>query len=316
MKSPENDFARELTSFLGQYLPGQRNASRHTVAAYRDTFKLFLRYCQIVHQIRPDQLRLNRITYPLVVGFLDWLEQDRHNKIATRNQRLAAVHAFCLFVQTDTPDHLNEWQRILAIPRKKTPRPLIPFLTTDEMTILLQQPRSGSRDQVLLATLYDTGARVQELLDLTPRDIRLDPPAVVTLRGKGQKTRQVPILQNTRQLLENYLRKARSAPGYAEPPVFLNQYRTPLTRRGVSYLVDKYVEQAQGVVGFHVQDRITPHVFRHSKAVHMLQAGINLVYIRDFLGHATITSTEIYARADTAMKREALEKADLGLTTK
>lgn len=165
---------------------------------------------------------------------------------------------------------------------------------------------------MLLATLYDTGARVQELLDLTAQNIRLDAPAVVTLHGKGQKSRHVPLMPNTRQLLIDYLKTARRTPGYANPPIFLNQYGTSLTRRGVSYLVDKYVQQAQTVPGFQVQGRITPHVFRHSRAVHMLQAGINLVYIRDFLGHATVTSTEIYARADTEMKRKALERVDYG----
>ena len=315
MKSPENDFARALTAFLGQYLPGERNASRLTIAAYRDTFKLFLRYCQSVHQIRPHQLQLRQITRPLVLGFLDWLEGERQNSIATRNQRLAALRAFGLYVQPDSPEHLQEWQRILAIPTKKKPRPLIPFLTTEEMKILLQQPLPGTRDQVLLATLYDTGARVQELLDLTARDIRLEAPAVVTLHGKGQKSRQVPLMPNTRQLLADYMKIARRAPGYAAPPLFLNQYRTSLTRRGISYLVDKYMQKARGIPGFQVQGRVTPHVFRHSRAVHMLQAGINLVYIRDFLGHATITSTEIYARADTELKRKALETVDFGFDT-
>jgi site-specific recombinase XerD len=120
-------------------------------------------------------------------------------------------------------------------------------------------------------------------------------------------------MPNTRQLLTDYLKTAQHTPGYADPPIFLNQYGTALTRRGVSYLVDKYVQQARSLASFHAQGRITPHVFRHSRAVHMLQAGINLVYIRDFLGHATVTSTEIYARADTEMKRQALERVDYGL---
>lgn len=230
--------------------------------------------------------------------------------MATRNQRLAVVWAFYLDVQSETPEHLDEWQRILAIPSKKNPRPLIPFLTIEEMRIVLQQPRPGTRNQVLLATLYDTGSRVQELLDLTAQDIRLDTPAAVTLHGKGQKSRHAPLMPNTRQLLADYLRTARHTPGYANPPIFLNQYGTALTRRGVSYLVNKYVQLASAVSGFQVPGRITPHVFRHSRAVHMLQAGINLVYIRDFLGHATVTTTEIYARADTEMKCQALERVD------
>lgn len=317
MKPRDHDFAKHLATFLGQYLPGQRNASAHTVAAYRDTFKLFLRFCTHKAHLPPERMRMATVTQPLVLDFLDWLEQDRQCSVATRNQRLAALQAFCRYVQSDAPEHLDELQRILAIPSKKAPQPVIPYLTTTEMKILLEQPQPGTRDQVLLAVLYDTAARVQELIDLTHRDVRLAPPAIVTLHGKGRKVRQVPLMRPTRDLIAAYLTGARRTPGYApaDAPLFVNQYRQPLTRRGVSYIVQKYVEQARAVPDFHGAGHITPHVFRHSRAVHMLQAGINLVYIRDFLGHATIASTEIYFRADTEMKRQALESAALSFNT-
>lgn len=317
MKSPNNDFARHLTRFLGQYLPGQRNASTHTIAAYRDTFKLFLQFCATEAHLPPEKIRLATLTQPLVLDFLAWIEQERECSIATRNHRLAALHAFCRYLQLESPEHLEELQRILAIPTKKTPRPVIPHLTVEEMTILLRQPAPGSRDRALLALLYDTGARVQELIDATRRDVRLMAPAVMTLHGKGRKSRQVPLMTNTRALLAAYLQTARRTPGYApeDVPVFTNQAGAPLTRRGVSYILQKYVDQAQKDSAFQVAARVTPHVFRHSRAVHMLQAGINLVYIRDFLGHATISSTEIYARADTETKRQALQQASLELAT-
>jgi site-specific recombinase XerD len=216
---------------------------------------------------------------------------------------------------------LDEIQRILAIPIKKKPKPVISFLTINEMEIFLQQPDrnkdSGKRDLVLLATLYDTAARVQELIDLKIKDIRLDSPAVITLHGKGRKSRQVPIMKNTRDLLAEYLKVYQGHSGYAlqDAPVFYNQYKTKLTRRGVSYIINKYVVMAKKTQNFHTETVITPHVFRHSRAAHMLQAGINLVYIRDFLGHTSITSTEIYAKADSEMKRKALESAYLDLKT-
>jgi site-specific recombinase XerD len=321
MKIKENDFARHISSFLSKYLPGQLNSSPNTVASYRDTFKLFLCFCESEKGYKPESIRMEIITKGLIEEYLNWLENGRQCSIATRNQRLAAIHAFCKYVQRESLENLDEIQRILAIPIKKKPKPVISFLTINEMEILLQQPDrnkdSGKRDLVLLATLYDTAARVQELIDLKIKDIRLDSPVVITLHGKGRKSRQVPIMKNTRDLLAEYLKVYQGHSGYAlqDAPVFYNQYKTKLTRRGVSYIISKYVVMAKKTQDFHTETVITPHVFRHSRAAHMLQAGINLVYIRDFLGHTSITSTEIYAKADSEMKRKALESAYLDLKT-
>jgi len=320
MSKKENDFAKYLSYFFSKYLPGQQNASIHTIASYRDSFKLFLTFWEDEKGCRAETIRLDMITRQSVIGFLDWLEEKRKCLVATRNQRLSALHAFFRYIQRESPENLFEIQKILAIPMKRKPKPVIPYLRVDEMRILLQQPnrlsKSGRRDLVLLAVLYDTAARVSELIGLTYRDIRLDKPAVVRLRGKGRKSRQVPIMGSTRDLLEEYL-KSHSASGIApdDTPVFLNQQKRKLTRRGVSYIINKYVEMARQVPRFNNSATITPHVFRHSKSMHMLQAGINLVYIRDFLGHCSITSTEVYARADSEMKRKALESAYLELDT-
>jgi len=319
MKKHVNDFAKNLTYFLAQYLPGQRNVSPNTVASYRDTFKLFLTFFEEKKNLRAECIRMETITKDSVVDFLGWLETTRKSSIATRNQRLSALHAFFRNVQKETPENLFEIQKILAIPMKKKPKPVIPFLVADEMKIFLEQPNraseSGERDLVLMAVLYDTAARVQELIDLTRRDIRLDKPAVITLHGKGQKTRQVPIMENTKDLLTAYLCRCNQTGGCAPPdaPIFYNQQKKKLTRRGVAYIIHKYAEMARKNPAFHNHDTITPHVFRHSRAIHMLQAGINLVYIRDFLGHSNVTSTEIYARADSEMKRKALESAYMEL---
>jgi site-specific recombinase XerD len=321
MKKIENDFAKHLSYFLSKYLPGHVNSSPNTVASYRDAFKLFLSFCELEKGYKPERIRMRIITKDLIIDFLDWLENSRQCSIATRNQRLAAIHAFCRYVQRESLENLYEIQKILSIPTKKKPRPVIPFLTIQEIEILLKQPNrakeSGKRDLVLLATLYDSGARVQELIDLKIKDIRLDNPAVITLHGKGRKSRQVPIMKNTHALLVEYLKWYKGHNGFAfeDAPVFYNQYKTKLTRRGISYIINKYVEKAKKANEFHSETVVTPHVFRHSRAAHLLQAGVNLVYIRDFLGHTTISSTEIYARADSEMKRKALESAYLDLET-
>ena len=163
----------------------------------------------------------------------------------------------------------------------------------------------------LMAVMYDSAARVQEIIDLKIKDVRLDKPAVITLHGKGKKIRVVPITEKTKNLLEAYLRYHHGNPGFAnmEQYVFVNQKKQQLTRWGVSYILNKYVDLASKHEGFDVRFPITPHVFRHSKSVHLLQSGVNLIYIRDFLGHTDCSTTQIYAKADTETRRKALEAA-------
>jgi integrase/recombinase XerD len=317
----ENDFSRYLTNFLSCYLPGQRNVSTNTIASYRDGFKLFLTFFDEIKGIKPEKITLKRITKELVVEFLLWLEEGRKCSIATRNQRLAALHAFVRYIQKESPENLYEIQKILGIQSKKSPKPMIPYLTADELKILFEQPdrrtKDGRRDLVLLTILYDTAARVQELVDLRICDVRLAAPAVVTLHGKGDKTRQVPIMGKTQNLLQQYIKENKWNAGIAETerPLFCNQQHKKLSRWGISYIITKYVELSQLNPNFCVRFPVTPHVIRHSKAMHLLQANINLIYIRDFLGHVDVSTTEVYARADSEMKRKALENAYPDLVT-
>jgi len=306
------DFARYLTDYLSIYLPGQRNLSVHTIASYRDTFKLFLIFCEREKGISPEHLTLAHIDDDMIRAFMTWIETARNCSVATRNQRLAAVHAFFRYVQAEMPERLMMHQRILAIPLKKTGKPAVSYLTTEALEALLKQPdrntRAGRRDVVLLTVLYDSGARVGELTDLLVRDIRLTQPATITLKGKGRKVRHVPLMSNTVSLLKDYLEERRlMATHNLDHPLFFNSRREKLTRAGISYIINKYVEVARNSVV--LPDKVSPHLLRHTKAMHLLQANVNLVYIRDFLGHASVTTTEIYARADTQMKRLALEKA-------
>lgn len=307
------DFAKALSNYLGMYLPGQRNVSTNTIRSYRDTFKLLLMYCQQSHRRSVDRLCLKDIDKALVISFLDWLENDRGNGIATRNQRLACIHGFYRYLHIEDPTGLLQYQQILSIPSKKAPVATVSHLTPDALTLILAQPdtsiSSGRRDLVLLSTLYDTGARVQELIDLSVRDVRFDPPAIISLTGKGRKTRQVPLTTNTVSLLKQYIKEVfGDIGGTADRPLFHNRMHSRLTRAGIAYILKKYVKQAREKSEI-VPTNVSPHQMRHTKAMLLLQSGVNLIYIRDLLGHVDIATTEIYARADTEMKRIALESA-------
>lgn len=307
------DFARMLTTYLSVYLPGQKNASPHTIQSYRDTFKLLLTYCQLVRGLVIEKLSLNDIDDQLIVDFLEWLETERGNQITTRNQRLACIHAFYRYLQIEEPIGIWAHQKILAIPMKRASRPVISHLTPEALRLLLAQPdretRNGRRDAVMLAVLYDSGARVQELLNLRVRDIRLEPPPLLTLTGKGNKSRQVPLMSPTVKLLTQYMAEWQlSRREMLDSPVFFNRCRQKMTRAGVAFILSKYAAQTRQLFAG-IPEHVTPHMLRHSKAMHLLQAGVNLVYIRDLMGHADIATTEIYARADTELKRKALEQA-------
>jgi site-specific recombinase XerD len=316
-----NDFAWYLSLFLSKYLPGQRNLSVNTIASYRDTFKLFLVFCDDAKGLKPEKVTFNSVTQKTITDFLEWIERKRKCSIATRNQRLSAIHAFFRYVQKESPNNLFEIHRILKIPLKKKPKPLVPYLSSDELKILFEQPdlnlKQGRRDLVLLVLMYDTAARVSELIDLKIGDIRLSSPSVVALHGKGDKTRHVPITGKTKNHLAAYLEEhKRYHWGIAteDTPVFFNQQHKKLSRWGVSYILKKYVEMAGKNTKFSIDIAVTPHVLRHSKAMGLLQAGVNLIYIRDFLGHSNVVTTEIYARADTEMKRKAIESAYMDLS--
>lgn len=308
-----------MTSFFKKYLPGQKNLSPNTIRAYADAFKLLLIYCEEEKGIKSDRLKLENIDRELVSGFLDWLEEIRGCKTTTRNQRLIALHSFCRYVQKISPENMDNLQSVIQIDYKKSKKAIVPYLTEKQMKLLLAQPDGNTwqlfRDKVMLAVLYDTGARVQELCDLRIKDVRLESPAVITLTGKGNKVRQVPIMSGTQKLLKIYLEKHKGNAGISrgDNPLFVNQRRQKLSRWGVSHIIDKYVDMAKEK-GLDVDFSITAHVFRHSKAVHMVHAGINLIYIRDFLGHVDCATTEIYAKIDTETKRKAIEAACKDIT--
>lgn len=308
------DFSFHLTNFLTTYMSGQRNSSINTIKNYRDAFKLFLIFCKEEKNIIPEKLTISKITSQLIQDYYNWLQTSRGCSINSRNHRRTALNSFFGYLQIEAPEHMFLCQKILAIPKKKSPQTVVGFLTPQAMTDLLGMPnqlnKAERKELVILTLLYDTGARVSELCGIKIRDIRLEAPAIITLTGKGNKTRHVPIMKNTVTLLQQYL----SDIGYgnlksSDYPLFVNCHNAQYTRKGISYIISKYEKRANEQSIQLAEFKITPHIFRHSKAMHLYQAGIDLIYIRDILGHVDISTTEIYAKLDTERKRDALERA-------
>jgi site-specific recombinase XerD len=308
------DFAKHLTAFFTEYLVAERGASFHTIRAYSNTFMLLLNYMDKHEHIKADKLSLNHITREVVLNFLDWLQNNRKSGNATRNGRLAALRSFFTYMQYEDPKRIGQWQNILSIKIKKYEKTSVDYLSVDGIKLLLDQipvdSKPGRRNLSLIALLYDSGARVQELIDLTPLSLNLIKPYYVTLFGKGGKKRIVPLQDEQVKLLQSYMEENRlNESAFNQRPLFSNNRGGKLTNSGITYILNLYANNARIQNPELIPNKISPHTLRHSKAMHLLQAGVNLVYIRDILGHVSIQTTEIYARADSKQKREALESA-------
>jgi site-specific recombinase XerD len=306
------DFPSMLSDFLLKELPNIRNQSSNTIISYRDTYVRLLIYCRDVLSIKPERISVTDLTAERLVDYLNWLEQDCNNSINTRNQRLAAIHSLFRYIQMQSPEYLFQCQQILGIPYKKAEKHPVGYLSEDETKTLLSTPdtstRKGRRDQALLTLLYDSGARVQELVDLRVGDLRLNTPAQVKLTGKGRKTRCVPLMDKTVALLRQYLLENNiDTPVSFEHPLFFNSQRKKLTRQGVAYILCKYADLCN------IQ-QVSPHKLRHTKAMHLTEADVNPIFIRDFLGHTDLKVTEIYSKTSIKMKKAALDKMNSGKT--
>jgi site-specific recombinase XerD len=316
MKSTKTaDFAYLLSKFLSVYLAGQRNFSEHTILSYRDTFKLLLEFLRDEKKLSPDKLVLTDFSKQIILDFVEWLKTVRGSSVATCNQRMGAIHSFFEFVQYEHPEKAGLCQDILGVKMFRTPQAVVSYLSIDAVQAILSQPnmstRSGVRDATLLSLLYDTGARVQELVDLTIGDVRFVSPATARLVGKGHKARIVPLLHGIESLLREYLKTLPQMPVVDNTrPLFCNRDGEKFTRGGIAYTLRKYADIARKDNPTLIPEKISPHIFRHSKAMHLLQADVNLIYIRDLLGHTNVKTTEVYARADSTAKRKALEKAN------
>lgn len=308
------DFAKYLQSFFHKYLLGNFGASANTIRAYKKSFNLLVTFMSKVKGIPPHKLELKHLNKQSIEDFLMWLEIHCNNSISTRNNRYAAICSFCKYLQYSVPDRLAEWQNIRSIKNKKGFSKVMNYLSIDGIKLLLEQVSietfASRRDLAMLALLYDSGMRVQELVDLSPSCIRLEYPYYIRVTGKGNKQRDIPLQKEQISLLQQYINENHLLrPERQSRPLFFNRSRGKLTTAGVTYILKKYAKSARAINSQLIPEIISPHVFRHSKAMHLLQAGVNIVYIRDFLGHASVQTTERYARADSKQKREALEAA-------
>lgn len=307
------DLGVHLRRFLGEYLPRQRSASPCTVRAYRDALKLLLTSVAEVKRGSVAALQLSDIDRVAVLAFLESIETRRDNSVSTRNHRLAAIRSFFRFVSSTSPESVEQCARIVGIPLKRDDSRTVDYLTLDEIQAVLRQvvvdAHEGRRDDALLHFLYNTGARIQEALDVRRGDLVLDKPPHVLLRGKGRKERLCPLWADTVERLQRLL---DDRPADAEPtsPVFTSRGGRPLTRFGAGYILEKYVRRAIPHCPSLERKNIHPHTLRHTTAMHLLQAGVDLNTIRCWLGHASVTTTNRYVEIDLEMKRRAIEGVD------
>lgn len=304
-----NNLSKYLNTYFNEYLLMQKNVSHNTVLSYKYSFNAFLCFCIKYKNIGIKKISLDLFTKEVITEFLDYLENIKKNSISTRNLRFQNICSFLKFVYPNESSRMLQFQKVFDIPMKKDVNKPMEYLTVEALKILLEQPNistvSGRKDLTLLATLYDTGARVSELINLKVRDVKFDVnTTTVKLLGKGSKIRIVPIIGNTSDLLKNYISEHQLNEKY-DDYLFTSQLKKPLTEPGIKYIIEKYRLLAEKEYPL-IPKSINPHMFRHSKAMHLLESGVNYIYIRDFLGHANIKTTEIYAKISVEQKKKAL----------
>jgi site-specific recombinase XerD len=310
-----NALAQTIHGFFGPYLREQRGLSRHTVLSYRDTLALLLRFIADTQKTDVASLDLDSLTAEAVLEFLNHLESKRHNKPSSRNVRLSAIHAFARYVAIRSPERLRQAQQLLGVPFKRAGTSLIEYFEHDEIRAILdsvdRHSSQGSRDYALLALMFNTGARVQEIVDLGGSDLQLQSPAQVKLVGKGRKTRICPLWPQTARVLREFFAE-RGLDPRSQEAIFCNQRGQRLTRFGVRYILSRYCRLAARDTASLSRKRLHPHSMRHSTAVFLLKSGVDLPSISHWLGHASVTTTGRYAKVDLEMKRQALAKAASG----
>jgi integrase/recombinase XerD len=295
--------------FFASHLLRHRQVSPLTVSAYRDTFRLLLEYLRDAHHLEPATVSMTDLDAPQILAFLDHLERTRHNAVRSRNARLAAIRSFFRCVTLQAPEALDITTRVLAIPVKRTVRRVVHFLTRAEISALLEccdrAQWSGRRDHALILTLYNTGARVSELTTLRRSQVHFSTVTVIQLEGKGRKQRGVPVWPRTARTLRLWFEELTTV---ASEAAFPNAQGVSLTRHGVAFRLGEAADRAREICPSLVGKRVTPHVIRHTTAMHLLQAGVDIATIALWLGHESIETTHLYLEADLALKEKALQK--------
>ena len=300
-------FGSSVQVFFTEHLKRNKGLSVETIASYRDTFRLLLRYLESSAHVAPHEVEVADLDAPRILSFLDYLECERHNAVRSRNIRLAAIRSFFRFLSIRDPESLAIATRVLAIPVKREARRLVGYLTKPEIKAILAAPNracwSGRRDHALLLTLYNTGARVSEVAALTASQVRLGVNPFIHLHGKGRKDREVPLWRTTARVLNAWIDEVGPV---AHDRTFPSARGSALTRDGVSYLLSHAVNAAKATCPSLTTKRVTPHVIRHTTAMHLLQSGVDISVIALWLGHASIETTHMYLEADLGMKERAL----------
>jgi len=308
------DFALYLNKYFLVYLPSVNGSTPMTIDSYRYAFILYLTFMEEEKRISADKIKISDLNYSSVSYFMGWLQEKRGNGISTRNQRQAAINSFIKYLMYEFPEYLNEYQRILMIPVKKAPQKEISYLKTDGVKLFLDQVNTrttnGLRDYVMITLLYTTGIRVSELINIRVKDVSLHEPYTLLVHGKGQKSRYVPLMKNIIPILQKYLIQM----GYDNDSklnewLYKNHMKEQFTRQGINYIVKKYTIKSRKIDQTLVPADFSPHKIRHSTAMGLVDSGVDIIYIRDLLGHVSVKTTEIYAKADVAKKRKAIEAA-------
>ncbi len=312
MKTPRpNLLGVIIREYFTDHLPRLRGTSPHTTHSYRDSIVLLLRFLARQRKMAATDIDLTDLDPPGILAFLSYLEQERKNSVSTRNVRLSAIHAFFRFVAARNPEHLELAQRVLGIPFKRAQQRAIDYLEYEEIDAVLKAinrtTKQGSRDYALLATMFNTGARVQEVADLRACDLQLTKPFQVRLFGKGRKERYCPLWPQTAAVLRSFC-KQQNLDLRSNGCVFLNHRDEPLTRFGIRYILARCLGDASAGTPSLRKKRLHPHSMRHSTAVALLKSGVDLSTISHLLGHASPTTTNRYAKVDLEMKREAIAR--------
>lgn len=308
----KTEFPDCLTSFFSQYLKLQRGLSDNSIASYSDAFLLFFKFCKDIYGLQPDRISFKNINGELICKYCQWLEEEKKSSIKTRNLRLTAIHSFFRFVQMQLPEYSALCRDILNISMKKCDKKPPSHLSDTEVKMLFAEPdihtREGIRDLAIMVVLYDSGARVSELTSIKVEDVNLLKTATIKITGKGKKMRLVPVSAETARIIKAYYKSNRIDCSKGDKYLFTNKQGERLTRPGINYILDKYVKLARLHNPGYFSIHITAHVMRHTKATNLLLSDVRLIYIRDFLGHSSVITTEIYAKTNPEFLRKAIEK--------
>ena len=311
-----NRFSKLVQSFLTTYIIGECNYSMNTKASYSTTFHLLLEFMNKEKNINPNKIEIETITKEVIVQFLDWLETNRNVSIQTRNQRLACIKSFYKYVQSNEPDLFDTCSLILSIKNKKVPNKIISYFSEDEVRIMINYLNNSKdlKKLTMICVLYETGARVSEFINIKLNDLNLSDNASITLYGKGNKVRVVPISQELVKLINKYLKEVYI--NYGEDYLFYSTQKKKYYRNSINKIITTLVNDLKIKHPNYFYGSYSPHSLRHTKATHLYNNGTPLLYIKEFLGHSTVSSTEIYATPDSKKQRKEILKNSESIKTK